>query len=458
MSAEPDSYSASEADIVKAGTGWRSHSPDERASLPEVFSTIALPRLGAPWWRRLLGFVGPGYLVAVGYMDPGNWATDIAGGAVFNYALLSVVLLSNFVAIFLQSLSAKLGIATGRDLAQACRDTYPKPVGIILWLSAEVAIIACDVAEVIGAAIALKLLFHIPLAWGVGLTALDVLIVLALQGRGFRWLEGLVITLIGAMIVIFAVELSFAHPDWLQVARGFVPQARIVKDPAMLYIALGILGATVMPHNLYLHSSVVQTRQYDRTSKRGLKEAVGFSYIDSIIALTFALFVNAAILILAGAVFYRTHNYQVGDIETAFHVLSPLVGVGVAAPLFAIALLASGQNSTLTGTLAGQIVLEGFTNFRMAPWLRRLTSRLLAVAPALAAAIYYGESGTGKLLIFSQVVLSIQLSFAVIPLVQITSDARKMGGFVNAPWVKAIGWATAAIIAGLNIYLVWKMV
>ncbi len=434
--------------------GWRS--APRRPSLPEAFQSIAVP-IDAGFWRRLFSFVGPGYLVAVGYMDPGNWATDIAGGAAYSYALLSVILLANFTAVFLQALAAKLGIVTGRDLAQACRDAYGPKLGHVLWISAEIGIVACDIAEVIGAGIALNLLFHIPLFVGCALTSLDVLLVLALQGRGFRWVEGMVILLIGAMMVIFGIELVYAHPDWAATLRGFVPTARIVQDPTMLYIALGILGATVMPHNLYLHSSIVQTRRIGAGDKEK-KGAIWASYTDSTVALTLALFVNAAILILAAAAFYRSGHHEIADIQGAYRLLTPLLGASLATPLFAIALLASGQNSTLTGTMAGQIILEGFTHFKLAPWLRRLISRMLAIVPTLIVVGLYGMAGTGKLLGFSQVVLSVQLSFAVIPLIQFTSDRRKMGVFVNGWGTKVIGWTLAAAILGLNAYLVYKTV
>jgi manganese transport protein len=387
-------------------------------------------------------------------MDPGNWATDISGGSVYNYKLMSVILISNFTAIFLQALAAKLGIVTGRDLAQACHDAYAKPVSIFLWLSAEVGIVACDIAEVIGAGIALNLLFHIPLIVGCGLTGFDVLLVLALQGKGFRYIEALIITLIATMMVIFAVEMAYARPDWALAFKGFIPTAEIVKDPAMLYIALGILGATVMPHNLYLHSSIIQTRNFGRTPTE-LKQAIHSAYTDSTVALMLALFVNAAILILAAAVFYRSGHHEVGDIQGAYKLLAPLMGVGIATPLFAIALLASGQNSTLTGTMAGQVILEGFTRFRIPPWMRRLISRLLAIIPTLIVVGHYGMSGTGKLLIFSQVILSIQLSFAVIPLVAFTCNKIKMGPFVNGWATKWIGWSLAVVIFGLNAYLAY---
>jgi len=370
---------------------------------------------------------------------------------------LSVVLMSNFIAIFLQALSAKLGIVGERDLAQACRDAYKRPVAVGLWLSAEIGIIACDIAEVLGAAIALNLLFGLPLVWGVALTALDVLIVLALQHKGFRMIEIFIITLIATITIIFGLEIAFAHPDWGGVLRGFVPTTRIVQDPKMLYIALGILGATVMPHNLYLHSSVIQTRRYGRSFAE-LKDALRCAYTDSTIALMLALFVNAAIVIVAAATFYRSGHYEVGEIQDAYKMLSPLLGVALATPLFAVALLASGQNSTLTGTLAGQVVLEGFMRFRLPPWLRRMISRSLAIVPAIFAVAWYGTKGIGALLLFSQVVLSVQLSFAVIPLVQFTSDKAKMGPFVNGPIVKIIGWTLAVCIAGLNAYLVFTSI
>ena len=432
--------------------GWRN--PVKRPSLPEVFQSIAVPQ-NASAWRRFLAFFGPGYLIAVGYMDPGNWATDISGGAIYSYKLMSVIMLANLTAIFLQALSAKLGIVTGRDLAQACHDAYSRPVSIFLWLSAEIGIIACDVAEVIGAGIALNLLFHIPLIVGCGLTALDVLLVMALQGKGFRYVEALIITLIGTMMVIFTIELVYAHADWMGVLKGFVPHAEIIKNPAELYISLGILGATVMPHNLYLHSSLVQTRKFGRSVKE-LKGAIQSAYTDSTVALTLALFVNCAILALAAAVFYRSGHFEIGDIQGAYKMLTPLMGVGIATPLFAVALLASGQNSTLTGTMAGQIILEGFTDFKIPAWLRRMISRLLAIIPTLIIVGLYGMSGTGKLLIFSQVVLSVQLSFAVVPLIMFTGSKAKMGPFVNGWATRAIGWSLAAVIFGLNAYLVYS--
>jgi len=394
-------------------------------------------------------------MIAVGYMDPGNWATDIAGGAAYNYMLLSVVLISSLMAVFLQALSAKLGIVTGRDLAQACRDAYSQPTSIMLWLSAEIAIVACDIAEVIGAAIALNLLFGLPLVFGVILTAADVLLVLALQSKGFRWIETFVITLIGTMMVIFTLEIFYSKPDWHGVMAGFIPARQIVTDPARLYIALGILGATVMPHNLYLHSSIIQTRRFDRTVA-GMKDAIKLAYTDSTIALTLALFVNAAILIVAAAVFFRSGHHDVEDIGVAYKLLTPLVGVSIATPLFAIALLASGQNSTLTGTMAGQVILEGFLRVKIRPWLRRMISRLIALVPAVFAVWIYGSKGLASLMLFSQVVLSAQLSFAVVPLIQFTSDRKKMGEFANGWVTRAIGWGMAAVIAVLNVYLIYK--
>ena len=428
--------------------GWR-HAR-VTPSLAEVYRTI--PVHGLTWWRKLLAFAGPGYLVAVGYMDPGNWATDLAGGSQFGYTLLSVVLISNLMAVLLQGLASKLGIVTGRDLAQACRDHYSKPVAFGLWVLCEIAIAACDLAEVIGTAIALNLLFNIPLAWGVFITALDVLLILYLQNKGFRFLEAMVIALVMVVGLCFLFEIIVSKPDFLGVAKGFIPTTEILRNPAMLYIAIGILGATVMPHNLYLHSSIVQTRRYEE-SVEGKKEAVRFAFLDSTIALSIALFINAAILIVAAATFHRTGNTQVAEIQDAYQLLSPLLGVGVASTVFALALLASGQNSTLTGTLAGQIVMEGFLNIRMRPWLRRLVTRGIAIVPAAITAILYGESGTARLLILSQVILSLQLSFAVFPLVMFTSDKRKMGQFANPGWLKFLAYAVAIIIATLNLWL-----
>lgn len=433
-----------------APPGWRR--ARTTPSLTEVYRSV--PVAGKNWWRKILAFAGPGYLVAVGYMDPGNWATDLAGGAQFGYTLLSVVLVSNLMAILLQGLASKLGIVTGRDLAQACRDHYSKPVGFFLWIACEIAIAACDLAEVIGTAIALNLIFHIPIAYGVIITALDVLLVLYLQNKGFRLLEALVIALIATVGACFLFEIILSQPPFFALMRGFVPSAAVVKNPAMLYVAVGILGATVMPHNLYLHSSIVQTRQYDETSA-GRREAVRFAFIDSTLALSFALFINAAILIIAAATFHTSGHSEVGEIQDAYKLLTPLLGAG-ASTVFALALLASGQNSTLTGTLAGQIVMEGFLNIRIRPWLRRLITRAIAIVPAAIVAIMYGESGTAKLLVLSQVILSMQLSFAVFPLVRFTSERAKMGEFTNPLWLKALAYAVAFVIAALNIWLLFQ--
>ena len=408
--------------------------------------------VSSSFWRKLWAFTGPGYLVAVGYMDPGNWATDLAGGARYGYTLLSVILISNLMAILLQALAARLGIATGRDLAQACRDAYSKPAVIVLWVLAEIAIAATDLAEVIGAAIALNLLFGLPLIWGVCLTAADVLLVLYLQHHGFRWVEALVVLLIVGIAGSFAVELYLARPDWVELARGFVPRTEVVTDPGMLYIAIGILGATVMPHNLYLHSSIVQTRKYG-DSDESRREAVRFASIDSAIALTSALFINGAILVMAAAVFHGTGHEGVADITDAYKLLAPLLGTTAASVLFAVALLLSGQNATLTGTLAGQIVMEGFLSIRLRPWLRRLITRLIAIIPAVLVIGLAGDRGAGPLLILSQVVLSLQLSFAVFPLVIFTSDRRRMGPLVNPRWIIAIAWPIAVLIAALNVWL-----
>jgi len=432
--------------------GWRL--PPGSVSLPEVHSSIAIPE-GAGFWRKLFAFAGPGYLVAVGYMDPGNWATDLAGGARYGYTLLSVIMLSNFMAILLQALAARLGIASGRDLAQACRDSYSRPVTVVLWVLCEIAIAACDLAEVVGAAIALNLLFGLPLIWGVTLTALDVLVVLFLQHRGFRYVEALVVGLILAIAGSFAVELWWSRPDFAAVAAGFVPHTEIVRNPQMLYIAIAILGATVMPHNLYLHSSIVQTRKYLDTHE-SRREAISYATIDSSVALMSALFINAAILVMSAAVFHGRGHDEVADISEAYKLLSPLLGTTMASVLFAVALLCSGQNATLTGTLAGQIVMEGFINLRLRPWLRRLITRLIAIVPAIAVVLLYGERGTGPLLILSQVILSLQLPFAVFPLVAFTSDRRKMGAFVNPPWVKVLAWGVAVIIAALNAILLYQ--
>jgi manganese transport protein len=434
---------------VEELVGWRY--PRTHPSLPESHHTIQIPR-GVSFWRKALAFAGPGYMVAVGYMDPGNWATDLAGGARFGYTLLSVILISNLMAILLQALALKLGIATGRDLAQACRDHYSRPVSFVLWVLCEIAIAACDLAEVIGSAIALNLLFGIPLIWGVCLTALDVLLILLLQNKGFRYLEAFVIALVVTVGVCFGIELFMAQPAMAAVLGGLLPRTEIVTNPAMLYIAIGILGATVMPHNLYLHSSIVQTRKVlpDDASRR---EAIRFATLDSTVALLFAFFINAAILILAAATFHQTGHQEVADIGDSYRLLTPLLGTTFASTLFAVALLASGQNSTITGTLAGQIVMEGFLDIRLPAWLRRLITRLIAIIPAVIVTALYGEHGAGSLLILSQVILSLQLSFAVVPLVYFTSQRRKMGVFVNSPFLAATAWAVALVIMGLNTWL-----
>ncbi|MFC5699865.1 Nramp family divalent metal transporter [Cohnella faecalis] len=432
--------------------GWRN--TRTQSSMPEVYRSMKIPKSGSTF-RKFLAFAGPGYLVAVGYMDPGNWATDLAGGSKFGYTLLSVILLSNLMAIVLQALAGKLGIVTGRDLAQACRDHYSKPVSMALWFLCELAIAACDLAEVIGTAIALNLLFGIPLLYGVILTALDVLVILLLQNKGFRFIEAMVITLIGTVGVCFLIEIIMSNPVFGDVMKGFVPSGEIVSNPEMLYIAIGILGATVMPHNLYLHSSIVQTREFDQT-EIGKRQAIRFATADSTIALFFALFINAAILIVAASAFHTSGYTEIAEIGEAYHLLAPMLGSTMASILFGVALLAAGQNSTLTGTMAGQIVMEGFLNIRLAPWLRRLITRMIAIIPAVIVTAIAGEKGTTDLLILSQVILSLQLSFAVIPLVKFTSDKKKMGVFANPPWLRALSWAVAVIIAGLNIYLLYQ--
>jgi manganese transport protein len=428
---------------------WRF--PRTQPSLPESYHSVHVPK-GVSFWRKALAFAGPGYMVAVGYMDPGNWATDLAGGSRFGYTLLSVILLSNMMAILLQALALKLGVATGRDLAQACRDHYSRPVSFVLWVLCEIAIAACDLAEVIGSAIALNLLFGIPLIWGVCLTAFDVLLILLLQNKGFRWLEAFVIALVITIGACFAVELFMAKPAIAEIMRGLVPTTQIVSNPVMLYIAIGILGATVMPHNLYLHSSIVQTRKV-LPDDRSRREAIKFATLDSTVALLFAFFINAAILILAAASFHNTGHQDVADIGDAYRLLTPLLGTTLASTLFAVALLASGQNSTITGTLAGQIVMEGFLNIRLPAWLRRLITRLIAIIPAVIVTAMYGERGAGGLLILSQVILSLQLSFAVVPLVYFTSQRSKMGVFVNSRPLAAAAWLVAVIIMGLNGWL-----
>jgi manganese transport protein len=425
-------------------------------SLPEVHSTVSVSR-SPNYWRRLLGFLGPGFLISVGYMDPGNWATDIAGGSRFGYTLLSVIMASNLMAILLQSLSLKLGIATERDLAQMCNETYGRWMSVCLWIGAEIAIAACDLAEVIGSAIALNLLFHIPLFYGVLITGLDVLLILLMQRWGFRYVEALVIALIGTIIAMFGVQLFLSRPEYWPVFKNLViPSTAILTNSDMLYIAIGMLGATVMPHNLYLHSSIVQSRNYKRTAE-GKREAIFMANVDSALALTVALFVNAAILVVAAAVFHRSGHFEVAAIEDAYKLLSPLVGAAGASTVFAVALLASGQNSSITGTLAGQVVMEGFIHITLAPWLRRLITRSLAIIPTIIVVAFTGERGTEKLLLLSQVILSLQLSFAVIPLVLFTGNRKKMGEFVNAPWLQALSWFVAALIAGLNAWFLVMM-
>jgi len=422
-------------------------------SLPESYRSIPIAH-GASFFRKMIAFAGPGYLVAVGYMDPGNWATDLGGGSQFGYQLLSAVLISSLMAIFLQALSARLGIATGRDLAQACREHYSPRTSAVLWVICEIAIAACDLAEVLGSAVALKLLFGLPLLPGVLLTGLDVLLVLALQGRGFRVLESLVITLICTIAACFAYEIFFARPLWIEAARGFVPSMEILKNREMLYLAIGILGATVMPHNLYLHSSIVQTRAFTETPA-GKKEAIRFATLDSTLALGLSLFINAAILVLGAAAFHQRGMTTVADISQAYQLLTPVLGASLASVLFAAALLCSGQNSTLTGTLAGQIVMEGFLHWRIQPWLRRLITRSLAIIPAAVVIGVMGEGHVTSLLILSQVVLSFQLPFAVVPLIRFTSDRSKMGEFVNGPITTIFGWFMAAAIVVLNAALLW---
>jgi manganese transport protein len=436
---------------TKTFLGWRR--PASGNSLPEVFSSIKVPHNGS-FWKKLLAFTGPGLMVAVGYMDPGNWATDIAGGASFGYTLMSVIFISNLFAILLQYLAVKLGVATERDLAQACRDHYSPAVSFSLWVLCEIAIAACDLAEVIGSAIALNLLFKLPLTWGVALTSLDVLIILFFQYKGFRFIEAIVAALIFTIVAAFVFEIIVSHPQVFPLLSGLLPHAEIVTNPSMLYISIGILGATVMPHNLYLHSSIVQTRDYPRTEE-GKKMAIKFAGIDSTVALMAAFFINAAILIVAAATFHLSGHKDVADIMDAHKLLTPLLGTTLASTLFAVALLASGQNSTLTGTLAGQIVMEGFLNIRLKPWLRRLITRLIAIIPAFIVTLLLGEHGTANLLVLSQVILSMQLSFAVIPLVIFTNDKVKMGSFANKKLLKIIAWTASAIILLLNLYLLY---
>lgn len=429
--------------------GWRKDKSSN--SLHEVFSSINVPA-NASSWKKFMAYVGPGLLVAVGYMDPGNWATDIAGGAQFGYTLLSVILISNLFAIVLQHLSVKLGVVAERDLAQACKDHFHPSVNFVLWIFCEIAIAACDLAEVIGSAIALNLLFGIPLSVGVVITVIDVFLILFLQSRGFRYIESIVGGLIFVIFASFFYEIILSKPDIFPLLEGLIPKKEIVTNPSMLYIAIGILGATVMPHNLYLHSSIVQTRNYPRTTE-GKKEALKFASWDSSLSLMLAFFINAAILIISAATFHTSGNKDVADINDAYMLLTPLLGTTLASIFFGIALLASGQNSTLTGTLAGQIVMEGFLNIRLKPWVRRLITRLIAIIPALIISILYGEKGTAELLVFSQVILSMQLSFAVVPLVMFTGSKAKMGDFANKMWLKILAWIISGIIIILNLYL-----
>lgn len=423
-------------------------------SLPEVFSSIHIPK-DAGFFKKLFAFAGPGLMIAVSYMDPGNWATDIAGGAQFGYTLLSVILISNLFAMILQHLSLKLGIVAERDLAQSCRDHFGPKTNFILWILCEIAIAACDLAEVIGSAIALNLLFGIPLTWGVAITIVDVFIILFLQAKGFRVIESIVAGLTFVILGSFVYEIILSKPDIFPLLSGLVPQKEVITNPSMLYIAIGILGATVMPHNLYLHSSIVQTRNYERNHE-GKKEAIKFATIDSSVSLFIAFFINATILIVAAATFHTTGNHDIADIHDAHKMLAPILGTTFASVFFAVALLASGQNSTLTGTLAGQIVMEGFLNIRLKPWLRRLITRTIAVIPALLVTIIYGEKGTTDLLVLSQVILSMQLSFAVIPLVMFTNSKLKMGEFVNKPWLKILVWIISGIILLLNLVLLYQ--
>jgi len=434
---------------VTVERGWRR--ARGRPALAEVFGSIATRPTG-PKWRKLIAFLGPGYLVAVGYMDPGNWATSLAGGSKFGYTLLTVALLSNIMAIILQALCARLGIGAGRDLAQACRDAFPRAVSWPLWVLAEVAICATDLAEVIGTAIGLNLLFGIPLEIGVLITACDVFLILWLQNIGFRWIEAFIVTMLGVITICFTIQIAMADPDWGAVIRGFAPTTEIVTNPDMLYIALGILGATVMPHNLYLHSGVVQTRRFGDTVEER-REAITLATIDSTIALMFALLINASILILAAATFHKIGKIDVAELDQVHSFLAPLLGSAIAPTLFGIALLCCGLNSTVTATLSGQIVMEGFLDIRLPPWLRRLVTRAIAIVPAAIVTIWYGEKGTAQLLIFSQVVLSLQLPFAVVPLVMFTADRRKMGALTEPRWVTALAALVAAIIIVLNVKL-----
>ncbi|OGA04183.1 MAG: divalent metal cation transporter [Betaproteobacteria bacterium RIFCSPLOWO2_02_FULL_62_17] len=441
----------SSANEDAAQAGWLNQRG--RPSLAEVHATIPT-RAAGPFWRRLTAFLGPGYLIAVGYMDPGNWATSLAGGSSFGYALLSVALLSNLMAILLQALCARLGIGAGRDLAQACRDAFPRAISWPLWLLAEIAICATDLAEVIGTAIGLNLLFGIPLELGVLITALDVFLILWLQNLGFRWIEAFIMTMLGVIAVCFGIQIFMADPDWGAVIRGFAPTVNVVTNPDMLYLALGILGATVMPHNLYLHSGLVQTRRIGHTGAEK-REAIRLATWDSTIALMFALLINASILILAAATFNKAGKTDVAELQQVHTFLAPLLGSAIAPTLFGIALLCCGLNSTVTATLAGQIVMEGFLNIRLPAWARRLLTRAIAIVPAVIVTLWYGDSGTARLLIFSQVILSLQLSFAVVPLVMFTADRRKLGDLIAPRWLTALAVLTTLLIIVLNLKLLY---
>lgn len=418
-------------------------------SLDEVHGTIDTTG-NLTWIKRFTLFIGPAFMVCVGYMDPGNWATDIAGGSTYGYKLLWVLLLSNLIALLLQSLCARLGIVSGRDLAQASRETYPKPITIALYVLAEIAIAACDLAEVLGMAIGLKLLFGLPLIWGVSIAALDTFLILYLQQKGIRYMEIFIFSLVSVIGVSFMVELFFAQPNPAEVLNGFIPSG---LDSGALYIAIGIIGATVMPHNLYLHSALVQTRR-NGTDSKSIRTAIKFSFFDSMIALNMAFFVNAAILIVSAAVFFKNGFHEVASIQNAHSLLEPLVGERLAPTLFAIALIAAGQSSTITGTLAGQIVMEGYLDMRIAPWLRRMITRALAIIPAIAVLLYYGEEKADELLVFSQVILSLQLGFAVIPLIHFVSDKKRMKEFAIGTWLKIAAWLSASVIVFLNLKLV----
>ncbi|SHN85596.1 Nramp family divalent metal transporter [Bradyrhizobium erythrophlei] len=447
----PDGGGKVASAVIPETTGW--HRPRGEPSLADMFASVGTAK-GGSFWRKLIAFMGPGYLVAVGYMDPGNWATSLAGGSKFGYALLTVALLSNAMAIVLQSLCARLGVGAGRDLAQACRDSFPRWISLPLWLSAEIAITATDLAEVIGTAIGLNLLFHIPLSLGVIITAADVFLILALQAFGFRWIEAFVVAMLGVISACFAIQIALADPDWGAVLRGLLPTSDILENREMLYLGLGILGATVMPHNLYLHSGLVQTR-FIGASGRDKREAIKLATIDSTIALCLAFTINASILILAAATYHRAGRTDVAELDQAHAFLAPLLGSALAPTLFAIALLCCGLNSTITATLSGQIVMEGFLNWRIAAWLRRLLTRMIAILPAVVVTLWAGEKATGHLLILSQVVLSLQLPLAVVPLVMFTASRSKMGPFVAPRWLSALAIVTAALIIALNAKLVW---